>query len=675
MTDASGGEWLGRTLGGRFEILRALGEGGMGAVYAARDTTEGGEVALKVLLPELAAEARHLARFRREAEVMGLLAHPHVVRAIASGVDADGTPWLAMELVQGETLSSFMRERASPLGVQAAVGIARQIVAALMAAHEVGIVHRDLKPANVMIERDGGRIRAKVVDFGLARFADSTTYHKLTMTGVVVGTPSYMAPEQAFGDPVDHRADLYAVGAVLHALLTSEPPFGSGKSPDLLPRLLAGERTRLTETRRDLGPIVEVVERLLEPEPEQRYETAAALDAALAPFDAKVPSTREWTRPPTMDTLALPPDPVLDAPRPRRRGRTRMAPPDRALPPAAAQRTDDSTRSRASLLILGFVVAVAASAGLVYLVAGLLAQGPAPSEGLAAVMPVAMLDGAADGDGAQGAPEATGAGGDGADRDAGASSDAAEQPTEARAHPGPRTFPAPAAYSIRVEILESYAPANRFTSTIREETPSFAACLARRPRIPRRPPLTWTVRVEYSRPSLSRTFIDPSGDFDVCIYNWEIGMSFPSAPTGASTLVMRVTAEAATPSSQRVVVLDRTDWASRTLTPPYLSVDIHIEHTNIAAEEVKRLFEARREAFDACLKRSPGLERPPPYAGTMRRAFGDNPFVVQNGTPHIVALCLEYDLFRHTELPDSAEIDLRFRATAAERTTIEVHEQ
>jgi len=335
MNGSAANSWIGKTVGGRFRLDRAIGEGGMGAVFEAQDLTNGVRVALKMLRPQLAREEQHLARFRREAEVTGLLAHPHVVRSVATGIDDDGTAWLAMDLVEGQTLSALVR-REGVLPRVDAVSITRQIVAALAAAHEVGVVHRDLKPANVMVTVRSGRRHVTVVDFGIARFVGSAGYEKLTATGLMIGTPSYMAPEQAFGDSIDGRADLYCAGAILHTLLTGQPPFGRGGFEVVLPRVMNNQRERLTVTRRDLGPIVEVVERCLEYEAEDRYQSAFDLDRALAPFDEAQTSVQAWVRPETIHTLVLAPDPVLDAPRPRRRPKT-VAQPARVDPTAIEQ--------------------------------------------------------------------------------------------------------------------------------------------------------------------------------------------------------------------------------------------------------------------------------------------------------------------------------------------------
>ncbi|MBW2460310.1 MAG: serine/threonine protein kinase [Deltaproteobacteria bacterium] len=342
MTSPAANSWIGTTVGERFRLERPLGEGGMGAVFEAMDLVASERVAIKILRPQLAREEQHLARFRREAEVTGLLEHPHIVGSIAAGTDSDGTPWLAMELVEGETLSSLLR-RHGPLAVPDAVALVRQIVAALGAAHEVGVIHRDLKPANVMVTDRSGQRHVTVVDFGIARFVGSAGYEKLTATGIMIGTPSYMAPEQAFGDPIDARADLYCAGSILHTLLTGAPPFGRGQFEEVLPRVMNNDRARLTETRRDLGPIVEVVERCLEYEPEDRYQSAAELDRALAAFDAQKTSVQEWIRPETLLSLVLVPDPVLDAPRARRRPKTTAQRRREAPPETAHRRTARTT--------------------------------------------------------------------------------------------------------------------------------------------------------------------------------------------------------------------------------------------------------------------------------------------------------------------------------------------
>jgi serine/threonine-protein kinase len=216
---------------GPYEIIAAIGAGGMGEVYRARDTSLNRDVAIKVLPPGVASDPDRLARFRREAEVLASLNHPNIAHVY--GVESSRAgPALVMEFVDGRTLDETIGGRRMPL--DDALPIARQIADALDAAHERAIVHRDLKPANVKIT-DGGVV--KVLDFGLAKAvgpetttgsnpaASPTITARATQLGVILGTAAYMAPEQAKGRPVDRRADIWAFGAVLFEMLTARRAF------------------------------------------------------------------------------------------------------------------------------------------------------------------------------------------------------------------------------------------------------------------------------------------------------------------------------------------------------------------------------------------------------------------------------------------------------------------
>ena len=233
---------------GAYEILAKLGEGGMGAVYRARDTKLNREVALKVLLPAVANDSDRLARFSREAQVLASLNHPHIA-AIYGLEDAGATKALVMELVEGEDLSA--RIARGPIPLDDALPIARQIAEALEAAHEQAIVHRDLKPANIKVRDDG---TVKVLDFGLAKAiepvapgrgeamqAATITSPAMTQAGAILGTAAYMAPEQAKGRPVDKRADIWAFGAVLYEMLTGRRAFEGEDIADVLSRVLQRE--------------------------------------------------------------------------------------------------------------------------------------------------------------------------------------------------------------------------------------------------------------------------------------------------------------------------------------------------------------------------------------------------------------------------------------------------
>ncbi len=235
--------------GGRFgpyEILSAIGAGGMGEVYRARDSKLNRDVAIKTVLPGLANDPDRLARFSREAQLLASLNHPNIAHVYGLE-EAGGTGAIVMELVDGPTLAE--RIARGPIPVGEALAIASQVAAALEAAHEQGVIHRDLKPANVKVREDG---TVKVLDFGLAKALDpvssaignamnSPTLTAATLHGVILGTAAYMSPEQARGKAVDKRADIWAFGVVLFEMLTGACPFGSADVSDSLALVLTKE--------------------------------------------------------------------------------------------------------------------------------------------------------------------------------------------------------------------------------------------------------------------------------------------------------------------------------------------------------------------------------------------------------------------------------------------------
>ncbi|MCL7973893.1 MAG: serine/threonine protein kinase, partial [marine benthic group bacterium] len=227
-------ERLGAALSSRYELEREIGRGGMAVVYLARDVKQGRQVALKVFQPDIAA-AMGPARFRREIELATRLEHPHILSLYDSG-EADGLLYYVMPFVSDGSLRDRL-EREGQLPIEAALRIAREMAEGLDFAHEQGVVHRDVKPGNVLLQRG----HAQLADFGVARALESSGAEKLTGTGVSVGTPQYMAPEQATGaGAVDGRSDVYAVGAVLYEMLTGEPPYTGPTPQAVLAKRMAG---------------------------------------------------------------------------------------------------------------------------------------------------------------------------------------------------------------------------------------------------------------------------------------------------------------------------------------------------------------------------------------------------------------------------------------------------
>ena len=261
---------------GKYEIVRLLGKGGMGVVYQAHDPLLDREVAIKVMLPTIAEDPELTQRFEREARAVARLMHPSVVTLFDLGYHTDGSPYIVMELLRGRDLVDLMRQGPPP-SLQRKLSIVLQVLDGLGHAHELGIVHRDVKPANVFVT-DGGS--AKIMDFGIARFMSGGG----TGTGSVLGTASYMSPEQVRGDRVDGRSDLFSVGVLLCELLAGRRPFDAETPVATLFRIANGEPTLDLPPGPEYERFGPVLRRALARRPDQRYATAAEFAEALRPL-------------------------------------------------------------------------------------------------------------------------------------------------------------------------------------------------------------------------------------------------------------------------------------------------------------------------------------------------------------------------------------------------------
>lgn len=285
--DVETDELIGRCLNDTYIVETVLGEGGVGRVYRARHARiPTKSYALKVLHAEHSRDPQQLARFQREAEAAASLSHPNVVGVFDVGRTDDGYSYLACELLTGTDLDAYL-EKQGRIGVAMAVHIAIQICEALEAAHQQNIIHRDLKPQNVFLLNDpNGKIpqqcHIKLVDFGLSRMLDHADT-QLTKTGTLMGTPAFMAPEQATGDRGDHRVDIYGVGVILYASLTGRPPFLEETLPGMLVAVMTQEAERPSKLVPEIPQALElVIQRAMAKQPDERYRNVSALHDALS---------------------------------------------------------------------------------------------------------------------------------------------------------------------------------------------------------------------------------------------------------------------------------------------------------------------------------------------------------------------------------------------------------
>ena len=297
---------------GRYELVRDIGSGGMGTLYEALDKRVSKTVAIKFLSPMLLSDETIMKRFEREAHALGRIRHDHVCDVSDYGITDEGVPFIVMELLEGESLGDVIaRDRRLP--IRRAIHIMIEVLSALSAVHGIGIVHRDLKPDNIFLVLTAlGETRAKIIDFGIAKYLDATS--PMTTEGTAIGTPYYMSPEQVGGQSqkIDHRTDVWAVGVILYESIVGAVPFSGDNPQELFVNILINDPPSMREAAPSLPPAVErAIMRALEKEVDDRYEDAADFAAVLMDLEATRLSDADWatdttpSKPPSFAVRAL----------------------------------------------------------------------------------------------------------------------------------------------------------------------------------------------------------------------------------------------------------------------------------------------------------------------------------------------------------------------------------
>jgi len=274
---------LGTIVGGRYQLDRHLGSGGMGTVYAARALSDGRPLALKVIHRQHTEDATMVARFQREGRLIAKIRHPNIVEVFELDED-DGAWFIAMELLEGKNLGTAMTDN-GVYSLAEAGPVLLGILDALEVAHAEQVIHRDVKPENIFLVGAADARSIKLLDFGVAKTVSQSTQEQLTRSGVVLGTPEYMAPEQAVGTGVDHRSDLYSVGCIAYAMICGRPPFVDNWPLRVIMKQAFEPHVPPSRLRPD-APSADAIDRFiaraLEKKPSERYQSASVMRADLA---------------------------------------------------------------------------------------------------------------------------------------------------------------------------------------------------------------------------------------------------------------------------------------------------------------------------------------------------------------------------------------------------------
>jgi serine/threonine protein kinase len=380
---------IGQVLANRYQIEHLLGEGAMGAVYKARHIKVGRPFAVKILHKRLLEDAKLALRFEREAELAGRLRHPNVIGVVDVGETPDGWRYMVMDFAEGVDLATLLGE--APMPPQRITNLVRQMLEGLYHAHEAGLIHRDFKPENVIVERDDHDVEVpRIVDFGIAILREggesTDAAGRLTTNGLVLGTPHYMAPEQAVADPIDHRIDLFAMGIVIYEMLSGRLPFdGSGAEvaranllldpPPIAQRvpylevdpLLEAFARKLLAKKRDHRPAnAKVARELLDLIERDRAAAATALGVSVAAASRLPAVTADATpvKKVVIEELEVAADPPIEAPPMQRRAAVSTA----SVEPASWD--ESPPRRRWPWLVVGGATVVAASAAIVIALGG-----------------------------------------------------------------------------------------------------------------------------------------------------------------------------------------------------------------------------------------------------------------------------------------------------------------